>query len=640
MIYLSQRQIEIAMEFNQHQNELIKLSALANKFKITVRSIQNDIKALREVIESNGVEIQPIAGKGCVLVVRDQIKASSFFTALSAQYYKNQKFSNHSSRVNYVISELIKRDSYIKSNEFAEKMFISQSIISSDLKDVRRILAKYDLKLISKPGYGIRVMGNEMNKRFCLIKENIMLPPVFDEKSVVKKEGQIYYTSVINEVVTNNLLECEFRISDIVLQNLIIHIYVSIMRMKKGLYIVFESNYDSLFSQHTYDIAEKIMNECCSRFDIECCEAEVLYLAINLFSKREFDDQNFISSSTNTLVIEGLEKIKQLYHIDLTNELELRIALGLHILPLMVRVENEMQFKNVSILQIKQNYPLAYNVASDFASSIFPIKTTLTEDELSYVAVHFLGVLEKKISQKSTNRILIISQYRKSDTILLKQKILRYIENINEIDIVPEFALRSDDFKSYDAILTTEKEVAQKHSSIRYINYFLNDSDLKKIEFALKGVSSINDILGKFDREMFIVGDFKGKKDIIHKLYLKAKNKHNLDDQLLKSVMLHEERYSSSYFGNGIAIPHPEELITDMTFISVAKLDHEVHWDNDFNVKMVFLISIEKNNPKSLQLWNHLSLLISNERFITSIDRIRTYDEFISIVADVFKDYF
>ncbi len=640
MFYLSQRQIEIAMEFYQQQNELIKLSSLANKFKITVRSIQNDIKALREVIESNGVEIQPIAGKGCVLIINNQTKATAFFSDLSNQYYSNQKFSNHSSRVNYIISELIKRDSFIKSIEFSERMFISQSIISSDLKEVRRILAKYDLELISKPGHGIRIMGNEMNKRFCLIKENILLPPVFDEKSVAKKEGQVYYTSVINEIVTNYLLESEFRISDIVLQNLIIHIYVSIMRMKRGLYIVFENNNENRFSQHTYDIASKIMNECCARFEIQCCEAEVLYLAINLFSKREFDDQNFISSTTNTLVIDGLERIKQLYQIDLTNELELRIALGLHILPLMVRVENDMQFKNVSILQIKQNYPLAYNVASDFTNSLFPAKVVLTEDEISYVAVHFLGTLEKKITQKSTNRILIISQYRKSDTILLKQKIFRYIENLNEIDIVPEFALKSDDFLSYDAILTTEKDIAQKYPNIRFINYFLNDSDLKKIEFALKGVNSIDDILDKFDQDMFIVDKFNNKDEIIKALYLKAKLKFNLDDRLFKSVMLHEERYSSSYFGNGIAIPHPEELITDMTFISVAKLKNEVYWDNDFNVRMVFLISIEKNNLKSLQLWNHLSLLISNERFISSIDKVESFEDFISSVKDVFKEYF
>jgi lichenan operon transcriptional antiterminator len=264
----------------------------------------------------------------------------------------------------------------------------------------------------------------------------------------------------------------------------------------------------------------------------------------------------------------------------------------------------------------------------------------LTEDEISYVAVHFLGILEKKITQKSTNRILIISQYRKSDTILLKQKIFRYIENLNEIDIVPEFALKSDDFLSYDAILTTEKDIAQKYPNIRFINYFLNDSDLKKIEFALKGVNSIDDILDKFDRDMFIVDKFNNKDEIIKALYLKAKSKFNLDDRLFKSVMLHEERYSSSYFGNGIAIPHPEELITDMTFISVANLKNEVYWDNDFNVRMVLLISIEKNNPKSLQLWNHLSLLISNERFISSIDKVESFEDFISSVKDVFKEYF
>ena len=75
MFYLSQRQIEIAMEFYQQQNELIKLSSLANKFKITVRSIQNDIKALREVIESNEISDQLMFAKCALKFLKEKYPA-------------------------------------------------------------------------------------------------------------------------------------------------------------------------------------------------------------------------------------------------------------------------------------------------------------------------------------------------------------------------------------------------------------------------------------------------------------------------------------------------------------------------------------------------------------------------------------
>lgn len=56
--------------------------------------------------------------------------------------------------------------------------------------------------------------------------------------------------------------------------------------------------------------------------------------------------------------------------------------------------------------------------------------------------------------------------------------------------------------------------------------------------------------------------------------------------------MLHEE-ITYSYFGNGLAIPHPESPQTSTSFISVGILSEPIFWDDTY-VDLVFLVSIQK----------------------------------------------
>lgn len=49
-------------------------------------------------------------------------------------------------------------------------LFVSASVLSQNLKGIRKSLSKYDLKLVQKPHYGMRVEGREFNKRLCLAK--------------------------------------------------------------------------------------------------------------------------------------------------------------------------------------------------------------------------------------------------------------------------------------------------------------------------------------------------------------------------------------------------------------------------------------------------------------------------------------
>ncbi|MEG1300143.1 MAG: PRD domain-containing protein [Erysipelotrichaceae bacterium] len=572
--------------------------------------------------------------------IYNQEIASNLVNNIANDYNKNYFFDDQSSRVSYLLFTFLSTKDYLKSQDLADEMYISKSRISSDLLMLKKIISKYNLKLNSKPYHGLTVIGNEIDKRQCLIKENLNFKYNIFDNNLINKDSNYEIINNVKNLVTQILVDTHYKVSDVSLQNLIVHIATAVERIKEGNTVIFEIHKLDNAYHHVYDIASKIIEKCCEIFDLKYSESEVLLLALNLHGKREYESQEYISDEINSLVYKGLNAIKLNYNIDLSNDLNLRIALALHIIPLLSRLKTGMLLKNIMAYNIKQNFTLAFDIGSTFANTILPeYKERLSDDELSYLALHFSLSLDNTAHIFNFKNILLVCAQKKSETILIQQKIKQWFNNINEIKVISKANILTTQFDEYNAILTTEPSIAEKYPRAKLINYFLNELDYKKIELALNGFNSTKDILDKFDKDLFYVGKAENKTEIIKILFEKAKNKYKLNNNLLDSIMLHEE-IASSCFGNKLAIPHPEKLLSDSTFIAVAVLTNEIIWEENFNVNLVFLVSIERNSPKGYQLWYYLSNLISNKEALEEIHKSRSFDSLVSTVSNVYKDLF
>ncbi len=634
---LTKRQIEIFMDYYAHHDEIIKSKILADKYNISIRTIQNDIQVIRDEVEKAGAELRSISSKGHVLLIKNQALCASFADHLTLDYNSNYFFDVQASRVDYLLSTLITSHDFIKSQDLADAMYISRSRISVDLALLKEVLKKYNLSLVSKPYYGLKIEGSEINKRQCIIKENLCFAHNF-----IQNEKDEPIINEVKNIVTQILVDSHYKISDIALQNLIIHIATAIERMRSGNYLEQQSinlKDDDVF-HHVLEISIKIIQSCCNKYSLPYIESEVILLALNLQGKREYDQQEYISDEINKKIYHGLQQINKNYNLDLTNDLNLRISLGLHILPLLSRLKTGMLLKNIMTYTIKQKFPFAFDIASTFTYSILPeYKERLSDDEISYLALHFSVSLNQTTPVANRKDILLICSQQKSETILIQQKIKQWFNNINEIKTVSASMVKPEIFDDYNAILTTESKVAEAYPKAMLVNYFLTDTDYQKIEMALNGFTSVKDILDKFDEDLFYYGNVKDKYEMIDILFKKAKKKFKLSDELYDSVMLHE-KIASSCFGNKLAIPHPERLITDCTFIAVGIPKEEIIWEGDTSINLVMLVSIDKNNVRAYQLWYYLSFLISNKDMLDRITKVPTYENLISIINDVYKNLF
>lgn len=633
---LSKRQIDILFSLYTNRDQLTKLTDLAKILQASIRTIQNDLKNAKEEWEDNGLHFYSIPSKGCGLKVTDAQKAEAYLRQIQEFSAQQNYFDDQQFRVTYLIKTLLEKETFIKSQTLADQMYLSKSRLSDDMKIVRKKLAAYGLAMISKPGYGLKVVGSEKEKRYCLIKENI----VFDHDPGIFTDAYLEKINQIKDITTQILMDGHYQVSDIVLQNLIIHVYTSVLRMKENYFV--EETGESLDQQYIHEkiLAERIITECCRSFQLEFRMGEVDYLAINLAGKREYDNEAYISTAISHSIYEGLEHVQQLFQVDLTADLDLRIALGLHLIPLKSRIAANMQLKNITAYDVKQNFPFAFDVASVFIQHVLQNENAvITEDELSYIAIHFIASLEQFIANGSSKNLLIISSRKKSETILLQQRIKKWFSEVNEIAVKPAFTFSEEDLEQYNVILSTEAAIAEQYPAVRKINYFLTEEDYKKIESALSGLSGLKDILDRFSKDLFWTGKVANKEEIIEVLVRQSQAKYQLSDAFYQSILSHEQE-TSTYFGNQLSIIHPQIPMTDESFIAIGILSEKIPWITDKQADIVMLVSIEKDNPAALQLWYYLSYLIGEPEILKRIRENPTYENLIRVVNQVYKKLF
>lgn len=632
---LTKRQIEILLNLFSNLDAPVSLQVFTDQFHLSLRSIQTDIAEIKETIKEHGLYIEN--NKNCICMsITNQETANIFMNSIIQDYNLNQFFEDQSSRISYIISKLLDSNDYLKSADLADEMYISRSQISNDIKLAKNMLSSYHLTLISKPYYGIKIIGKENDIRNYIIQEKLKIKNLVCDE-ITHSFNSHEHIDDINNIVIKILTHSHYIISDIALQNLILHIVTAVNRIKSGHLIHMDSLNISPVYAHVIEISKNILEKCADIYNFEFNDDEIFFLALNLYGKREFDKPEFITDEINNLVFLGLYKIKEIFGLDFTSNLNLRISLGLHILPLLTRINTNMQLRNIMTFNIKQKYTLAYDLASTFTNTIIPSDKKILDDEIAYVALHFVNYIDENSPQKK-KRMLIISSLRRSETILLQNNILRNFPSIKEVKIIPKNSLSTTNVNNYNVICTTENDIFINNNKIQKISYFFNDTDIKKIELLLDGFNGPKDILDCFSEDLFYYGDAPSKNAVIKRLYEMAYKQGLADEKLYHSIMNHEN-VTSTYFGNYLAIPHPEIFLSETSFISVAILPKPILWDDEY-VDIVFLVSIQKNNPNAFKLWSYLSFLISNNTTLEEIKKEPTFQNLSKVISKIYEDLF
>src|SRR5699024_2175878 len=132
---------------------------------------------------------------------------------------------------------------YLKLDDLSEEIYVSRSTIQNDLKNVKEILNEYGIQLETRPNYGIKLKGSELKLRFCMSEY------IFDRSDEEIGDDfiagtEIFYLSKkefnsLWKIIMLQFKKNKITLSDIAINNLLIHFAFSCKRIKSGHHISF-----------------------------------------------------------------------------------------------------------------------------------------------------------------------------------------------------------------------------------------------------------------------------------------------------------------------------------------------------------------------------------------------------------------
>lgn len=631
---LTKRQKEMIQEFERHSPSFLTADHFVEKFQVSMRTVQSDIKKIREYLATTRyAELISVASKGSQLIIKD-------YTTFQVNIQKKEIISesNQSDRVRKLCVLLLNQKRPINRQKILDQLFIASSTLNMDLKEADKLLSNYQLSVERKRNSGIFISGNEYDKRKCLLKLGHL--DIHQNQSNMETEES--FRQEIEMVLVSVLLKHHFHISETLFQNLIVHIEMAIKRMKSGFYIGSDEFGGITDFDSEMEVSTEIFQRLAERSYFKVSQEEILNLAIYIKGKSDYENDDYISEEVNTFILHALKEINEKFDIDFRQEIDLRISLALHLMPLLTRIEYNIQNENKLLDQIKQSFPLGFDIAAYMCMLLQnTIDKKIEEGEIAYLAIYFNQYLAKYNDISGKKRILIITSLKRSESILLRQRFATWFSNeITILTLVNTHEVGFLDIEDYDVIFTTEQtELTDKMGAI-LISFFPSEQEYSKIKLAIDGFNDKFEIVNLFDEALFRYGHFTNKKEVLDKLCSISVSK--VGDkvfQLREAVELREE-IDSSYFGNGIALPHPINPILAETFVSVILLKNELDWDSDGNkVHLVMLVAIEKNNAKVFQLWNYLAKIIQEKGFVDRVIKNPTFENFRENLSQLLDEY-
>ncbi len=649
-----------------------KLSKIAELLNLTERSVRYKIDEINEEIGSKKIEI----------------KKREFFSSLNKDDM-DKLFENIESR-NYIYSKkereeliilytLMKKDKFLL-KEVAEKLGTSKSTIRNDLKNLKKILLDYNIKLLQDDKLKYYFAYSEEDYRYFIaiyLYKYVSFDKKYDKiffddisyfRKVIYKEIKEEYMSEI-ESVSKRIKKAELDFMDETLNILIILMVVSHKRERKNSNLNIENS----------EILEKRQEYLqLKNFFSDYTNINLLFFTDYLFRISRDEKDVFVKFKNWLDISIAIIKIVRMFEIeskvDLKNIDVFLDEIFYYIKPLIFRTKRKIKLKNSILKDVKDLYPTIFNfLKKNFYYLEEVINEKVSDEEIAYLVPFFHKALQN--NNKLNKKGILVTTYKENIALFLKEDIeIEFLIDIDKILTLKSFEQIEKDLDDYDYILTTfsvendfVKEI--KHTKIIELNPILTEKDIKKLENAglkknkkikmtallkviLENSSDVNvkklinnldevfseKIYNDIDKNKFSLGNFL-KQENIFKVNLNSfeeiLNKFSNLSFLQKSDINDIINKASnnnfySYLGLKIGIIF-HKLNTknsqDSTLIAINERELDI---NSKKISTVILINSNCEKKYRGIIYNFVKLFLLNNEFSFNNSRLNIYDYLIS----------
>ena len=616
----------LTLDYDYHTSKEI-----GEVMELSSKTIRKEINSLNSVIKDKGAIIESKPGKGFIFKIKSKDKFKKFLKNDWYKYaYYQEEDGDKNLRYENILRMFLFSNSYIKQFELAEIFHVSESQINKDLPYIRQILENYNLDLISKPYYGMKVEGSEKNIRLA-IKNEIGEDPLLFEGD----ENRNLFNK-IQKIIDEMDFGEDYYMPYVTFKNLVIHVYIAILRIKQKKFINLSKEFEKkVTSYKEYEIATNIVDELEEKLKIKIPKDELVYITTHLIAKNTIRDQEKISTEILALSQKIIDEIYRVSKYDFRANIDFFFSLAIHLGPLINRIKYGFNMKNPILDDIKEN-KIPYLLATIGANVINEkYQTKLSEDEIGYIALHIMAAMNSNTI--NTKNILIICGSGNSSAQIMKAQLNRqFKDNINEIRTTDLRSLDKINMKDYDLIISSVKLDNVYDLPIVYVDIIFSKVDLDNIKIAFED-TRLRKIYDIFANSVFVKTDrFRNKLEVLKFIAETIEDKSNIKKEKALNQLKKREEMGNTSFDN-IAIPHILEQVKGDSYSIIIILDKAIKWD-DKKINLIYSLIIgDKLGDMSLY-YEKLGDFLSNKTALTQALETKDSMEFMNIFLKGGKD--
>lgn len=453
------KQSLIAYLLNHHG--YVAGSQLSTILHVSTKTIVRNVKKINAE-SSDGPIIESKRGRGYRLNYQNYLKGKNETTV-------PQNVSNLSTveRRNEVIKKLLVTSPEKQQvKDVFSKFYVSDSVISFDLKIIRTMLEKYHLTVHRENEY-VWIEGKELDIRTAinslLVSDNVIsISHFLQENQYIRKRDASFVTRQLGFIEEQMASDITYPYN----VNLFSHLYVLIERYQNVGSLV-ESDFEVTDAEkETMDshpkmekISQQVVANLSRYLNTQLPSIEVYYLFQYLSSSRVNDTSisvNDVSDHVRAVTDYLIDKVTQDPQYRYLNSNELFTNLANHIKPLLNRLENNIKVKNNLLGQISLEYPHLFKVVKNATAELSKRYdlNKIDDEEVGFITVYFAQAVENK---RPPINVVAVCTTGFGTAQLLKAKLEKRFSELNIIDVVSsrDLAGKIDHYPDLDLIVST-----------------------------------------------------------------------------------------------------------------------------------------------------------------------------------------
>lgn len=569
--------------------EPVSSLALSQEIGCSTKTIQNEIKEVNK--ELKNCEIVSIRGIGY------KIEGN-----LDDIDIKNSDLYDYD-RVEYIIKKIINLSSTdkdtIKLEDLADSMYVSLSTVKNDLKEVKKILNEYNLKISSKHKQGICIEASE---------EDII-------KFIINYSNKVDNSLSIKDFLNNNIIENLFSIKKILLDTLSYENMILTDNEFKNI-VNYISIYLSRNNTNQSDFIKEYIKKYKSKKEKPISEDEQLLIrkAIKEFCR----DLNIATS------------------INLSHDKVFEECLFNHISNLYKRADLGINQYEITAGEIKLKYPFPFELGKIAKKTIEKnLNMEISEDEVENIALHIGGALERidKRDEKKVYKTIIVCTSGVGTSMLIKSKLENIFKGKLEIiKVIPSYLIDYVNVLDIDFVISTV-EVNLENVNVIKVSPMLTDKEIKLIEkyIETENVYIDLDIQNLFSSELFFK-DIKAetRSQVIDIMSKKLVEKGYIDDTMRQSYF-ERETIATTEIGNMVAIPHGAKGEVYENKVAIGILKEPISWEVG-KVRLVIMLALDKEKILDYEeVFSKIYKRVDSIAKVISICENKSYEKFIKL---------